>query len=93
MEEKTEEPVSQIEEAARQADEAARQADEAARQAEEAAAVVSLAVAAESTPADRGKVYGDGETLAAQLAATNIGIVTLEARLARLEAVVARQGW
>ena len=73
--------------------------EEAAERAEEAAVAASLAaaataaVAAEDAPADRGKVYGDGETLAAQLAAANVGIVTLEARVARLEAVVARQGW
>jgi len=79
-------------------EELAERVEEAAVRAEEAAAVVVLAEAAEAAqeaaaPADRGKVYGDGETLAAQLAAANVGIVTLEARVARLEAIVSRQGW
>lgn len=75
--------------------ERAAQAAEQAAQAAEAVAVLEVieAVEAADDAGDRGRVYDDGEQLAAQVAAGNAAVAGLDMRLLRVEAILRTQGY
>lgn len=79
------------------AEAAAEKAADAAEKAAEAAEVVAVAEVAElvadADAGDRGRVYGDGEQMQAQLAAANAGLAQLEARVFAVESILRRQGY
>ena len=85
---------SDVKDATKAAEQAAQSAEQAA-QAAEAVAVLEVieAVEAADDAGDRGRVYDDGEQLAAQVAAGNAAVAGLDMRLLRVEAILRTQGY